>query len=110
MEQKDVIKDLAILTSLPVISLQKISNKIEDIISHDVQESYYEQEDICSLDIGIGTINILIGSNDLSYKFIPSARLEKSIVNAINSEQDILVDDLESALTEKIINTYKDLF
>jgi len=110
MEYKDTIKDLSVLTGLSVVSIQRVLSKFEDIIVHNISECYNSNEDVCNLDIGIGNLNILISEDELMYRFTPSSRLEKNIVRTVSENKDVLLEKLESSLTEKIVNTYKDLF
>ena len=106
----DLLKDLSVLTSIPVLNLQKLSTITEDLICHAVKESYYDQESVATVDLGIGKLLLFISEDELSYKFIPSSVLEGKIIKALNNKDDALVISVEDSLKEKIVNSYKNLF
>lgn len=105
----NVIKDIAKLTTIPEFNLIKLSNLCSKCISHDVVESIKNNEDVCTIDIGIGSLLIDISSTDLHFKFIPSSQLQLTILKSINSSESELVIEVEELLKDKIINTYKNL-
>lgn len=110
MNNKDVLKDLSILTAIPYSSLQKVLLKINDIICHDIKEAYYQGEELLELDIGIGKLTLSLINDVISYAFVPSAQLEKKIIDSFNSSDDALITQLEQSVKNKIINSYKELY
>ena len=110
MIKKDAIKDLCTLSSLSISSVQRVCDKIEDIICHDIKEDFLDMENTSCIDIGIGTLNILRVEDSVSYKFVPSYSLENKIIRTLTTNEDILLSKVEKSLTDKIINNYKDLF
>lgn len=109
MKRLDALDDLSTLTTIPYINLQKLFYRLNTIIAYEVQETAKNKEQVVSIDIGIGTLNILITEDAVSYKFIPSPSLEQNIVDGINSSDIVLVRDVEDLLRNRIMNTYKDL-
>lgn len=107
---KDALKDIAAITTIPPFSLQNLFNTLGDIISYDVQESLLDKQNICEIDIGIGTLNILVTEDEVKYKFIPSRNLSASVIYAIEHKDAPLIVKAEQSLSKKILNTYKDLF
>ena len=106
----NLVKDISILTTIPELTLNKLINLIVDYISHQVVEAIKLHNDIVVIDIGIGVLYINIYSNDkLEFKFVPSSYLQKTIIDTYESKESSLVLNVESLLTEKIINTYKNL-
>ena len=47
--------------------------------------------------------------NEVKYKFIPSAELNKVVIDTINNKLNLLEDTLEKSLVEKVTKVYKDL-
>ena len=107
---KDALKDISTITTITYFSLQNLFNTLVDIISYDVQESFLDKQNICEVDIGIGTLNILVTEDEIKYKFIPSKNLSGSIIQAIEHKDSPLIIKAEQSLSKKILNTYKDLF
>lgn len=107
---KDALKDISTITTIPYFSLQNLFNTLTDIISYDVQESLLDKQNICEVDIGIGTLNILVTTDEVKYKFIPAKSLSESVIYAIEHKDSPLVIKAEQSLSRKITNTYKDLF
>lgn len=105
----DLIKDLAKLTTIQEFNLGKLLNITNKCISHAIVESIRDEEDICKIDIGIGTLLVNINSEELQFKFIPSSQLQSTILKAIDSNESELVIEVEDLLKEKIMNTYKNL-
>ena len=61
------------------------------------------------LNLGIGTLIVLIESNELVYKFIPSTKLEKNIIDSIRHNKNPLDIKLEDTFANRILHTYKDI-
>lgn len=107
---KDLIQDISILTTIGKYNLDQLVNKSVAIISHDVEESLRDGNNITSIDIGIGELHILHTDGSIKYKFIPSKRLDDVIVDTCVNRQSALDILIDKALGERIQNTYKDLF
>jgi hypothetical protein len=107
---KNGLKDISVLTTIPYFSLQNLFRTLEDVISYDVKESLLDKENICEIDIGIGTLNILVTEDEIKYKFIPSKTLSEAVINSVQHKDSPLVIKAEQSLSRKIMNTYKDLF
>lgn len=105
-----LISDMATITTIPVSTLEKLSNKCQACILHKLVESEKTGENITSIDIGIGTLYIQHNFDEIKYKFIPSRSFENNVKNTINTGESPLVYMVEEALREKITNAYKDLF
>lgn len=106
---KNLISDLAILTTIPESNLKKLCNLSKDIISHDVLECIKNNEQICEVDIGIGNLLINLQEESLSFKFIPSKSLQDCLLETIQSKESSLTKNVEKILTDKIIFAYKNL-
>ena len=105
----DILKDIHSLTQIKEVVLKSISSIIEDSVCHYILESIYLEEDVIEIDFGFGILSINASSDELEYKFVPSKRLEKKLLKAINTNTSPLVSNIEKKLNQKIINTYKEL-
>ena len=105
-----VLEDLCTLTTIPKLTFDKLAYKVNQVICHSVLESKRNVEDKTELDIGIGVLKILRDTESISYKFIPSPRLEKMLLQTLSTDTSPLTTEVEDIIKEKVINTYKDLF
>ena len=69
-----------------------------------------DNSDYYSVDIGIGELDIYVGEEEVSYRFIPSDNLSKSIIETVTEGKNPLTKNIEEAVVKKIINAYKDFF
>lgn len=106
----NLIDDLSTLTTIPPATLRKLADKSIASIAYGVQENMLNCNNITSIDIGIGTLNILADDTQIMYKFIPSKQLEKAITNTVLDGKSPLIHELETTLRDKVVNVYKDLF
>ena len=109
MKRIDTLQDLSTLTTIPYSNLQKLFSRLGTVIAYDVQESLKKGEQISALDIGFGTLNIKVTTDDVSYKFIPNSVFEKDIVDGVLRGELQLITDIEDSLRSKILSAYKDL-
>lgn len=105
----DLIKNLGILTLIKHSILKKMVEISENCICDSVLDAVQSEEDIISINIGIGTLFINIVDYEISYKFEPSQRLEKKLIKSIDTGESPLVQNAETKLNKKIVNTYKEL-
>lgn len=101
--------DLSNLTTIPKQSLDRLADLSELCICSTVGESIALGENVSSINIGIGTLSILACDDCVKYKFSPSKTLEDRIVNMIKTGKNPLVDEIETKIIDRIVNTYKDL-
>ena len=106
METK-LSKDLSVLTGISEQSIKKLAEKSIYCICNSVEDMIYSRDDELLIDIGIGSLKILVVDK---YKFIPCSKLENSISKTVVNEQNELVDILESSLVTKIEDVYKTFF
>lgn len=105
----NVIEDVSKLTTISVSSLKDLMTKFEMCITHSVLEAKLNNEDIAVIDIGIGKLSVKITDDELAYKFIPSSKLEASLITALQEKKSPVIDAVEDSLTERILSVYKDL-
>ena len=106
----NLIHDLSTITGFGEYNLEELVNKSVAVISHDIEEALREKESIISVNIGLGELLITNVDDNVMYKFIPSARLEKAIKDTYSERKSLLNVKIDEALGKRIQNTYKDLF
>lgn len=105
-----LVDDLSLLTSIKKYNLEELVNKCNMVISHAVVESIKQQETVTGIDIGIGILRVTNQEDELKFKFIPSAKLENTLIHTYNSKDSSLVAAVDAELGSRIQKTYKDLF
>ena len=100
-------EDLSNLTTIPTSALSKLSDKSVFCICNDVEESLLKEENVADIDLGIGTLQILVDGNDLKYRFIPSKTLDINVKNTVINKKNPLTAAVEESLVKRILNTYK---
>jgi hypothetical protein len=109
-ETINIVKDTAVLTTIPEKALKKIIDKMVHSIGEAVVEARIGKKDILELDIGFGMLFIKLGDDSVQYKFVPGEKLEETVKNSFINKQNLLEDVLDASLINKLTNIYKDLF
>lgn len=104
------IRDLSTITTIPYNTLQKLSNELSWIICDSVEESCMNKQEYASIDIGIGQLDIAVIDDSIQYRFIPSQKLEQSVIDTVEEKKNPLVSNIEETVVKRIMNAYKDLF
>ena len=106
----DIKEDLSKLVTIDKLYIDRIFNKINWCISDYVEKAIAEGDNLVEVDLGFGTLSILIENDNVRYRFKPSPTLEKSLVNTIINEQNELDLVVEKNLVQKLVNIYKEMF
>lgn len=104
-----LVTDISSITSISKLALENLVEKSCNCICHCVQESVLNQESVTSVDIGIGILYIKFENDEIKYKFIPSKKLEDCVSFTVLNKESPLVFALETALKNRIENSYKEL-
>lgn len=110
MSKANLLADLSILSGVAVTNLERLTLLSNDIISHAVFEAKLNKEPVAEIDLGIGTLYILISEDELKYKFIPSSVTQFAVKQTLTKNKSRLTGKVETTLGRRIMNTYKDLF
>lgn len=105
-----LLVDISNIFSIRISLLTKLCDLIENCICDYILEAYLKEEDLVEINIGFGKIIILLSSDSVEYRFVPSSKLEKSIIKTISSRKSPLETGLELSLENKLLSTYKELF
>ena len=106
----NIKSDLSTLTTIDESVFTKLIDKVEWCISDGIEKAILSGEDSVTFDLDIGTLLISFSDNVVKYKFKPSAKLEKIIIDTIENENNSLVLNIENSLVAKLVNTYKNFF
>ena len=118
MKKKGIIIGVIIFVAVLVVVLilllgggkkeEDNNNNNED--NNDIEEvTKLSSNEVSEFDLEFGKLQILIESDTIRYKFVPSKEFESMLINTINSKESPLIKALEDTMTEKIISTYKEL-
>lgn len=100
-------EDLSALTTIPTSALNKLSDRSVLCICNCVEESILKGENLIEVNIGVGTLQILLEGGNLKYRFLPSKTLDNNIKNTVVDKKNPLTAAVEESLVRKILNTYK---
>ena len=106
---KNLIQNLEDLTQIKYSVFNKLIQASEDCICDYTLQTIEEDDDILSIYIGIGVLYINISDSEITYKFVPNKKLEKKLLRTIETGESPLIQDIESKLNKKILDTYKEL-
>ena len=104
-----IVNELSTITTIPMNSLQKLKEKEIYLICNAVEESAIQGNTLTEINLGIGNLIILIENGFVTYKFTPSSKLEKNLVNTIINKKNPLTNLFEEALADRVVKTYKDM-
>lgn len=105
-----VISDLSLCTGIDIKYLNKLVQNLELVISNNVFNEFKNEKHIVELDIGIGILYIKINEDCINYKFIPSKKLETTIISEIKDpNKSPIIVNAEKQLKNKIENLYMEL-
>ena len=107
--QQNLLRDISALTAVSIKTINKMSMLSEICFCDYLNELDMSGEDVVNIDIGIGTISLLVVDDTIQYQFRPSYSLENKLVRTIEDKRVPLVDTLETNLENKIQATYKEL-
>lgn len=108
----NIVKDLALLTTIPDKTLAKFFRKMSMCICEAVQEDALDENnepDVTVADIGIGKLYIKRIGSELKYKFEPSDYLSKALANTLADKENPLVNSLDASIGRKFTDLYKEL-
>lgn len=106
----DIVTDICTMSRIPKATINKLVDMASSIISNDVLESVNSANQYTDFDIGVGKLIIFADDSKVEYRFIPSKDLERKIISCIKDNKNVLIDELEESLVEKLLATYKELF
>lgn len=106
----DILQDLSDITTVPKAQLQTLFDKIILFCCHDVVEQLKEGNTKTELDLYFGKLYVLVEDETVKYKFIPSKKFERQMSESAITLNSPLTKTIETLLSERLTNTYKDLF
>lgn len=97
------IENVSKFTDISESQILTLSEILELLICHEVfLTTKREEEQVLSVGVGVGTIYIKFSdSGTIRYRFVPTKKLEKSLVEALKEDNSKLI----SYLSDKVDNT-----
>lgn len=108
--ERNISKDLSVLTTIDDKSIDKLFSKITWCISDLIEKTIQADETEAIADLGFGKLVISIVDNQIKYRFEPSQELESSVIDTVVNERNLLTFNLEKNLVYRITHLYKDMF
>lgn len=105
----DIINDVAQLSGCSTTSLLNLLSLGEDCICSSILEHIDNGRNVVALNIGLGTLSLLIDDNKVLYKFTPTQKLEGKIISTIRDGYDPLAEKAENAIASNFLKVYKEL-
>ena len=109
IQPTNILEDISLITTIPLASLNRLSDKIAWDICNCVEESVLKNEETTEVSFGFGTLILSTEGGQLSYKFVPSRKFERGLVDTIVNKKNPLVVKLEDTFANRIVKTYKDM-
>jgi hypothetical protein len=108
--QQNLLKDVSALTSVSLKTINKMEHVAELCICDYLNElDMQANDDIVSINVGFGTISMLVIDDSIQYQFVPSYSLEQKMIDTIENKATPLTSAAETNLENKLLATYKDL-
>lgn len=105
----NLVEDLVKVTTIQKATLDRLCNISIDCIGHSLYESINNSDNITEITLGIGTLLMKLEDDSISYKFIPSNKLENTLIDVAQKKESPLTKAVEKSIVDKIEKTYKDL-
>ena len=109
IKYEDFNNDFSILTGMSINSILNTDKKVMAVICSYLNDAVKNRENEISVDIGIGDIVFLIEDDTMKYRFIPSKKFERMIIDAVVDEVNPLMQMLEKRCGEETLRIYKEL-
>lgn len=106
---ESLVNDLSAITETRRRVFEKLSQNANYCICDYLEKTVLNNEKVCNVDIGIGTLLIGIDDGVVRYKFIPSQELERCIVSTLENQQNVLVSVVDKQLVSQLNKLYDKL-
>ena len=106
---ESLVNDLSAITETRRRVFEKLSQNANYCICDYLEKTVLNNEKVCNIDIGIGTLLIGIDDGAVRYKFIPSQELERCIVSTLENQQNVLVSVVDKQLVSQLNKLYDKL-
>ena len=97
------------LTTIPDKNLIRLQDIYELVVCDAVEESLLSGDDVATIDLSLGVLEVKVEDNSLKFRFRPSAKFEEELIDTIIHKHNSLSHAIENSLVKKITQTYKDL-
>lgn len=105
----ELSRDLSAITTISQASIDKLLSDATLCIGHAVAETSSASENVASIDIGFGQLDIAFDGKEAKYRFTPNLKLRRAVASALDGTSPLMVE-AEQIITGKILKAYKELF
>ena len=109
IKYEDFNNDFSTLTGMSLNSVFNADKKRMALVCSYLNDAVKNGENEISVDIGIGDIVFIIEGDKMKYRFIPSLKFERMIVDTIVDGVNPLTKMLEERCGEETLRIYKEL-
>ena len=106
---RNLYNDLATITNSNKDIFNKLVKNSNFLICNYLEDTTLNNENLCTIDIGIGVLKIVIEEDTVRYSFIPSKELETEIINTLENNQSYLTSIVNSKLIGQLNKLYDNL-
>ena len=106
---RNLYNDLATITNSNKDIFNKLVKNSNFLICNYLEDTTLNNENLCTIDIGIGVLKIIIEEDTVRYNFIPSKELETEIINTLENNQSYLTSIVNSKLIGQLNKLYDNL-
>ena len=103
-------KDLSELTGVDKQILDKLAQNVNYCICNYIEKSMLDNEQICKINIGIGTLTLKFFDDSMQWYFSPSNDLEYNVITALETQQNPLTPVVTKKLIDQLMNFYDRMF
>lgn len=96
---------MSIITTIDKNRIKKFIDLEECCVANCVSE---REDGVSVIDLGIGTLSILVEHNKISYKFIPSESLRKKVLSSVKGKNNV-AERIEKIANKVTLEAYKDV-
>lgn len=102
----NLMQDVSTLTNISENTLRKLNEIIRYCIYQNFLEDVLEDNEMTSLDLGIGTLYIK-NDTELKFKFVPSDSFKKDLLNTKEKKLNLLEGKVSLKLNSKLLDVYQ---
>ena len=105
-----IIDDLKTTTLVAERNLVMLFDTMVSLISQEILESDMRGDDYAEINLEFGTLYIKLIDDIPRYKFVPTEEFNNVVKKTYRTKKSRLVNKVDKTISDRIMNTYKDLF
>ena len=101
--------DMASFIGVDKTVFDKLVKNTNYFICNYIEDAVLNNEPVCNINIGIGTLSIKMEEDSIRYNFVPSPDLEAGLVDTLENGQNFLVPIVNTKLVAQLNAIYDEL-